>query len=153
MKRIVSMKEMTAVREKLRASRKILVFTNGVFDLIHAGHLSLFEKARALGDVLVVGVNSDDSVRRLKGETRPITPFADRARLVAALRPVDYVIKFNQDTPLETIMRLKPDVLVKGADYRISEIVGADEVLSWGGKVVRVRLLPGRSTSKIVNLL
>ena len=149
MKRIVTLKEMLEIRERLRKRRKKVVFTNGVFDILHAGHLSLFEKAKGLGDVLVVAVNSDASVRRLKGESRPVTPYRDRAKLVAGLRPVDYVIQFGQDTPLQTIKKLMPDVLVKGADYRISEIVGAIEVVSWGGRVVRIRLLPGRSTSNI----
>ena len=153
MKRVVSQREMIRLRERLESARKSVVFTNGVFDILHAGHVSLFEKAKGLGDVLIVAINSDASVRRLKGESRPITPFRDRARLVAALRPVDYVVKFEQDTPLETIRRLRPDVLVKGADYRLSEIVGAKEVASWGGKVVRIRLLRGRSTSRIVKSL
>ncbi len=153
MRRIVSLSEMSRIRVGLRKARKKVVFTNGVFDIIHVGHLALFEKSRELGDVLIVAINSDDSVKRLKGESRPLTPYKDRARLVAALRPVDYVVRFEQDTPLETINKLKPDILVKGADYRLSEIVGAREVVSWGGKVVRIRLVPGRSTSRLAGRL
>jgi len=149
MRRIVTISEMLEIRRQLIKRRKTLVFTNGVFDILHAGHLSLFEKAKALGDVLLVAINSDASVRRLKGKSRPVVPYRDRARLVAALRPVDYVVQFAQDTPLQTIKKLMPDVLVKGSDYRISEIIGASEVVSWGGRVVRIRLLPGRSTSRI----
>ncbi len=152
MKRIVSIKEMEEIRRRLKRQRKRLVFTNGVFDILHAGHLSLFERARKLGDVLVVAVNSDASVKRLKGPSRPINKYRDRARLIAALHPVDYVVQFRQDTPLQTILRMKPDVLVKGADYELDEIVGAEEVVSWGGKVARIRLLPGRSTSRMIKL-
>jgi D-beta-D-heptose 7-phosphate kinase/D-beta-D-heptose 1-phosphate adenosyltransferase len=153
MKRIITMSDMMAIRRRLRKNGKKVVFTNGVFDIVHVGHLSLFEKAKKLGDALIVAINSDASVRRLKGESRPVTPFRDRARLVAALRPVDYVVQFGQDTPLQTIMKLTPDILVKGADYKLSEIVGAREVASWGGRVIRIRLLPGRSSSKIAGLL
>lgn len=152
MKRIVSIKEMVEIRRRLKRQRKKLVFTNGVFDILHAGHLSLFERAGKLGDVLLVAVNSDASVRRLKGDSRPINKYQDRARLIAALRPVDYVVQFRQDTPLQTIIRLRPDVLVKGADYELDEIVGAEEVVSWGGEVARIRLLPGRSTSRMIKL-
>lgn len=151
-KRIVSLKEMETIRRRLKKQGKKLVFTNGVFDILHAGHLSLFEKASKLGEVLLVAVNSDSSVKRLKGPSRPVNRYMDRARLIAALRPVDYVVQFRQDTPLQTIIRLKPDVLVKGADYELDEIVGAEEVVSWGGKVARIRLLPGRSSSRMIRL-
>jgi rfaE bifunctional protein nucleotidyltransferase chain/domain len=128
-----------------------VVFTNGVFDLLHSGHLTLLETARTEGDALIVGVNSDASTRRLdKGPDRPFVPERERARLVAALACVDCVVLFDDDTPLELIRRLRPDVLVKGADYTRDRIVGADEVESWGGRVVRVPLVPGRSTSDLV---
>ena len=135
-------------RERQRGA---VVFTNGVFDLLHVGHVSLLEAARAEGGALVVGVNGDASVRRLgKGGDRPIVPAAQRARLLAALACVDCVVLFDTDTPLELIKRLRPDVLVKGADYARPEIVGADEVEGWGGRVVRVALVPGYSTSELV---
>jgi rfaE bifunctional protein nucleotidyltransferase chain/domain len=141
------------------AQRKLgpVVFTNGVFDLLHAGHLALLETARAeggAGAALLVGVNSDASVRRLgKGTDRPLVPAAERARLLAGLACVDCVVVFDADTPLDLIRRLRPDVLVKGADYSREQIVGADEVAGWGGRVVRVPLVPGLSTSELLRRL
>lgn len=127
-----------------------VVFTNGVFDLLHVGHITLLEAARKEGASLIVGVNSDASVRRLnKGPGRPLVPQDARARVLAALAVVDCVVIFDQDTPLELIKHLRPDVLVKGADYERAAIVGADEVEAWGGKVVRVPLVPGHSTSEL----
>jgi D-beta-D-heptose 7-phosphate kinase/D-beta-D-heptose 1-phosphate adenosyltransferase len=130
-----------------------VVFTNGVFDLLHVGHVALLEAARAEGAALIVAVNSDASVRRLnKGGPgdRPVVPEQERARLVAALEPVDCVVVFNEDTPLALIERLRPDVLVKGADYARDAIVGADEVEAWGGRVVRVPLVAGVSTTELL---
>lgn len=130
------------------------MFTNGVFDLLHAGHVALLEAARAAGDALVVGVNSDASVRRLgKGADRPLVAEGERARLLAALAAVDCVVLFDADTPLALIERLRPDVLVKGADYPREAIVGAAEVEAWGGRVVRVPLVAGRSTTDLVRKL
>ena len=130
------------------------MFTNGVFDLLHAGHVALLEAARAAGDALVVGVNSDASVRRLgKGPDRPLVGETERARVLAALAAVDCVVLFDDDTPLALIVRLHPDVLVKGADYAREAIVGAAEVEAWGGRVVRVPLVPGQSTTEIVRKL
>jgi D-beta-D-heptose 7-phosphate kinase/D-beta-D-heptose 1-phosphate adenosyltransferase len=126
-----------------------LVFTNGVFDLFHSGHLSSLEAARAFGDQLVVAVNSDASTRRLKGADRPFQPEEDRARLVAGLRCVDAVTLFDEDTPEALIRALLPDVLVKGADYEGREVVGADAVRAAGGEVRLVDLEPGRSTSDL----
>ena len=130
--------------------KKKVVFTNGCFDLLHAGHIAYLEDARAKGDLLVIGVNSDASLRRLKGETRPIIPAAQRMRLLAALEAVDYVVSFDADTPLELIRELMPDVLAKGADYEIHQIVGAEVVMEAGGKVERIPFVPGLSTSDIV---
>jgi rfaE bifunctional protein nucleotidyltransferase chain/domain len=131
-----------------------IVFTNGVFDLLHPGHVELLEAARREGAVLIVGLNSDASVRRLgKGADRPVTPEAARARVLAGLAAVDCVVLFDEDTPLELITRLQPDVLVKGADYSRDAIVGADIVESRGGRVVRVPLVQGFSTSSIVERL
>lgn len=127
-----------------------VVFTNGVFDLLHVGHVALLEAARKEGASLIVGVNSDASVRRLnKGPDRPLVPQDARARVLAALAAVDCVVIFDQDTPLELIKHLRPDVLVKGADYERAAIVGADEVEGWGGRVVRVPLVPGHSTTEL----
>jgi rfaE bifunctional protein nucleotidyltransferase chain/domain len=144
------------------AQRKVgpVVFTNGVFDLLHAGHVALLEAARAEGGeggggaALLVGVNSDASVRRLgKGTDRPLVPAVERARVLAGLACVDCVVVFDADTPLDLIRRLRPDVLVKGADYSREQIVGADEVEAWGGRVVRVPLVPGVSTSELLRRL
>lgn len=131
-----------------------VVFTNGVFDVLHVGHVSLLEAARAeggAGGALVVGVNDDASARGLgKGAGRPLVAASDRARILAALAAVDCVVLFAEDTPLELIQALRPDVLVKGADYALPQIVGAVEVEGWGGRVVRVPLVPERSTSELV---
>ena len=139
-----------AARWRERQSGPV-VFTNGVFDLLHVGHVGLLEAARAEGGVLVVGVNSDASVRRLeKGADRPMVPERERARLLAALGCVDCVVLFDDETPLALIERLRPDVLVKGADYARAAIVGADQVEAWGGRVVRVPLVPGASTTALL---
>ncbi|HTY05824.1 MAG TPA: adenylyltransferase/cytidyltransferase family protein [Gemmatimonadales bacterium] len=131
-----------------------VVFTNGVFDLLHVGHIALLEAARREGACLIVGVNGDASARRLeKGPDRPLVPQDERARVLAALACVDCVVIFEQDTPLELIRHLRPHVLVKGADYERSAIVGADEVEGWGGRVVRVPLVPGRSTTELTRRL
>ena len=131
------------------AGRRV-VFTNGCFDLLHPGHIRLLEQARDAGDRLVVGLNSDASVRRLKGPTRPVNSEADRGTVLAALSSVDAVVVFDQDTPLDLILALKPQVLVKGADYVESAIVGAAEVRSWGGDVVRIGLVPGKSSTAMI---
>jgi D-beta-D-heptose 7-phosphate kinase/D-beta-D-heptose 1-phosphate adenosyltransferase len=127
-----------------------LVFSNGVFDLLHSGHIASLEAARALGDCLVVGVNSDASARRLKGPGRPLQREADRARILAALRCVEAVTVFDEDTPAALIERLLPDVLVKGADYRVEQIAGAPAVLAAGGEVQLIELEAGRSTTDLV---
>lgn len=133
-----------------RAAGARIVFTNGVFDLIHPGHVRYLAAARAEGDVLVVGVNSDRSVRANKGPTRPITPEAERAEILRALAVVDAVVIFDEDTPAEIIRRLQPDVLVKGADWAADAIVGRDTVEARGGRVVRIEIEPGWSTSGII---
>jgi len=140
--------------ERWRASQHgRVVFTNGVFDLLHPGHVDVLLGARRLGDALIVGVNSDDSVRRLKGPTRPVRGEAERAYVLSALEMVDCVVVFEQDTPLELVQRLRPDVLVKGGDYREETIVGAAQVRSWGGSVVVIPLRPGESTTNIIRTL
>jgi D-beta-D-heptose 7-phosphate kinase/D-beta-D-heptose 1-phosphate adenosyltransferase len=135
-----------AVRWRERSGR--VVFTNGVFDLLHPGHVDVLLAARCLGDALVVGVNTDASVRRLKGPTRPIRGERDRAYVLAALQAVDAVVLFDEDTPLDLIRALRPDVLVKGGDYSMESVVGASEVLARGGNVVIVPLTPGFSTTR-----
>ena len=131
-----------------------VVFTNGVFDVLHTGHVALLEAARAEGDALVVGVNSDASARRLgKGPDRPVVAEAERARLLAALAAVDCVVLFDEDTPLALIRLLRPDVLVKGADYAREAIVGAKDVEGWGGRVVQVPLVKDKSTTGLLERL
>jgi len=139
-----------AFANRLRANHKTIVFTNGVFDLLHPGHLRYLQHARSLGDALIVGVNSDRSVRANKGPGRPINPEAERAELIAALACVDAVAIFDEETPYEIISALQPDVLVKGADWAEDAIVGRDVVEARGGKVVRVDLEKGYSTTAIV---
>jgi rfaE bifunctional protein nucleotidyltransferase chain/domain len=137
-------------RQVWREAGRRVVLTNGCFDLLHAGHLALLEAARHEGDALVVAINSDASVRRLKGEGRPLVPESERAEALAALEAVDRVVVYDEDTPLAVVKALVPDVLVKGADWGADEIVGRAEVEAAGGRVVRVALVPGRSTSGIV---
>ncbi|MBW3630897.1 MAG: D-glycero-beta-D-manno-heptose 1-phosphate adenylyltransferase [Gemmatimonadetes bacterium] len=133
-----------------RPRRATLVFTNGVFDILHRGHVEYLDHARRLGDALVVGLNTDDSVRRLKGPTRPLNREDDRAIVLAGLGAVDAVVLFGDDTPFALISALLPDVLVKGGDYRAEEIVGAPEVTAAGGRVVVAPLLAGRSTTNLL---
>lgn len=142
-----------AVERWRTRERGAVVFTNGVFDLLHPGHIDVLLGARALGDALVVGVNSDASVQRLKGPSRPVRSAADRAYLLAALAAVDAVVVFDQDTPLELIRVVKPDILVKGGDYSETTIVGADEVRARGGRVVTIPLTPGHSTTTTIERL
>lgn len=149
-RKIMSRRSLRTWRE---AQHGAVVFTNGVFDLLHPGHIDVLSAARAEGDALVVGVNSDASTRRLKGPERPVRPEADRAFVVAALEPVDAVVLFDEDTPLELIRELKPDVLVKGGDYTPDMVAGAAEVQGWGGRVVIVPLTAGHSTSAIIDRL
>ena len=137
--------------DELRASGKTVVFTNGVFDLLHVGHLRYLQHARSLGDALLVGVNSDRSVRHIKGPGRPISPEAERAEVVEALACVDGVVIFDEETPRDLILAIQPDVLVKGADWAADAIVGRDIVEARGGRVVRVAIEPGHSTTKLVD--
>ena len=144
------------VTKKIRAAQRAgesVVFTNGCFDLLHVGHLRSFEQARNLGDRLVVAVNSDASVRKLKGENRPIVPARQRAEMIAGLSCVDWVVVFGSATPLPLIKQFRPDVLAKGGDWALDAIVGGPEVTSWGGRVVRLREVPGVRTSTLIDRL
>ncbi|MDQ0506025.1 D-glycero-beta-D-manno-heptose-7-phosphate kinase [Xanthobacter agilis] len=147
---LVSRAQAASIIAGWRAAGATVVFTNGCFDLLHPGHVSLLEAAAREGDRLVVALNTDASVRRLKGESRPVQDEAARARVMGALRCVDLVVLFDEDTPYDTIAALKPDVVVKGADYREDQVVGGDLVKSWGGRVALVPLVEGRSTSALV---
>lgn len=138
----------------LRAAQRagqVVVFTNGCFDLLHPGHIQLLQVAKQMGALLVVGLNTDESVRRLKGHGRPILTEHERAHLLAALDCVDYVVLFGEDTPIPLLERLRPDVLVKGADYRLDQVVGRELVESYGGRVARVPVVQGLSTTEIVD--
>ena len=148
--RIVDRDGAARIALRLRRAGRRVVFTNGVFDLLHVGHVTLLEKARRLGDFLIVGVNNDRSVRRLKGPGRPVVPLHERLELLAALAAVDCVVPFGEPTPARLIAAIRPGVLVKGGDYRREAIVGREVVEAAGGRVVRVRLVAGRSSSKLV---
>jgi len=146
----LSFEEAVRVADHLRGQGKRIGFTNGVFDLIHPGHVSLLTEARRRCDALIVGVNSDDSVRRLKGPTRPINPEQDRVAVLAAFAPVDAVVVFGTDTPLELITAIRPDVLIKGGDYTVETVVGADVVQGYGGEVLLIDLIAGKSSSSMI---
>ncbi len=145
-KKVYSAAALTPILSRERAKGRRIVFTNGVYDLLHAGHVTLLSKAKKLGDILVLALNSDSSVRRLKGTKRPIANQNDRAVVAAALEPVDFVTFFSENTPLELIKKLRPDVLVKGGDYKEDKIVGRELVK----QVVRIPLMKGRSTSNLI---
>ena len=148
--KIKSQAALVKVITKLRAKNKKLVFTNGCFDILHVGHVDYLKKARRSGDVLIVALNSDVSVREIKGKARPINKQADRAKILAALYFVDYVTIFNKRTPEKLIKILKPDILVKGGDWKVRDIVGADFVKSYGGKVLRIPFISGYSTTSVI---
>ena len=142
--------ELKGKLEPLRDGGSRIVFTNGVFDLLHGGHIDCLRAAKAAGDVLVVGLNSDESVTRLKGPRRPLLPLVERAKIISSLEMVDYVTSFDEDTPLELITLLRPHVLVKGGDYTPDTIVGREEVEADGGRVVVVEMTPEASSSRII---
>ena len=150
MGKIVSLKKLKEELEGLRRRGAKVVFTNGCFDIIHAGHVRYLKKARSLGGALVVGLNSDSSVRSIKGETRPIVPQKERAEVLSALETVDYVVIFNDPTPERLIEAIRPDVLAKGADWAARDIVGARAVKEAGGRVARITLAKGKSTTNII---
>lgn len=153
MKPYLSREEIIAVRERLKNEKKKVVFTNGCFDILHAGHVDYLTKARACGDALIVGLNSDSSVRRIKGEKRPIINEEERAFLLSSLSVVDYVALFDEDTPFEIISDLIPDVLIKGADWAIDKIVGRDIVEANGGTVQTIEFVNAQSTSNIIKTI
>ena len=148
---IVSSTSLQERRSGFRKTNKKVVFTNGCFDILHRGHVEYLEKAKALGDVLIVGINSDDSTRRIKGEKRPVVPASERAFVVSRLASVDYVCIVDDDTPEQLVRAIVPDVLVKGADWKLGEIVGKDIVEAAGGHVATVELTEGLSTTNIIS--
>lgn len=158
MSKIVSLNELIKISQKAKKQNKIVVFTNGCFDLLHVGHIKLLKKAKSLGDILIVGLNSDSSMKKLnkepsrrdKDDKRPILPQQDRAEILAGLESVDCICIFNEQTPLKLIRSILPDVLVKGADYKMTQIVGREEVLKKGGKVITIPLYKGKSTTNLI---
>jgi len=151
--KVMSLASFLNRRKTLRRQKKKVVFTNGCFDVLHYGHISYLTKARKIGHFLVIGLNSDRSVRQLKGTGRPIFPQKERARVLAALNCVDAVIVFKEDTPLKLIQKIKPDVLIKGGDWPLRKIVGYDFVKSYGGSVQRISFIKNRSTSKTLSII
>ena len=150
MQSVTAMQQATAQVAAWKQQGDRVVFSNGCFDLLHPGHVDYLSRAAALGEHLVIGLNDDDSIRRLKGPSRPVNPLATRATMLAALRTVDLVVAFSEDTPLNLIRALMPDVLVKGGDYRVDDIVGAPEVRAHGGDVVVVPFLEGYSSTALI---
>lgn len=148
--KIKSLANLKDIAAALKKKGKRIVFTNGCFDILHYGHAKYLEDAKGRGDILIVGVNSDSSIRRIKGKKRPIIREHDRLRLLSALESVDYVVLFSEDTPIKLIRSIRPDILIKGSDWDKAAIVGADFVLSYGGKVDTVKLLKGRSTTNLI---
>jgi len=152
-KKIRSLSQLVKIRRKLKKESKAVVFTNGCFDILHRGHIECLRKAKSHGDVLIVGLNSDSSVKKIKGDKRPILSQNDRAEILASLEMVDYVVIFNEETPHKVIATLVPDVLVKGGDYAKDEIVGKDVVESAGGRVITVKQVRGKSTKNILKTI
>jgi rfaE bifunctional protein nucleotidyltransferase chain/domain len=153
MKFIKTLEEMKEIRQQLKNQNKKVVFTNGCFDLIHAGHVDYLSKAKALGDVMIVGLNSDASVIRIKGSKRPILNETERSFIISNLKPVDYVTMFDEDTPKLLIEELLPDILVKGADWEIENIIGKDVVIANGGEVKTIEFVNDQSTSNIIQII
>jgi len=150
---VKSLSEIKSLRKEFKEQKKKVVFTNGVFDLIHAGHVDYLAKAKALGDILIVGINTDASVKRIKGDRRPILKQDERAFIISNLKTVDFVVLFREDTPAKLIDELVPDILIKGADWSIDNIVGRETVEKNGGEVKTIEFVNDQSTSKIIDLI
>lgn len=149
-KKIVNFKEIEKIVSGLKKSGKKIVFTNGCFDILHKGHISYLYSAKELGDILIIGLNSDSSIKRIKGDKRPILSEDERSFILSALEMVDYVVIFDEDTPYELIKLIKPDILVKGGDWDVEKIVGKDIVESYNGKVLNIPYVEGKSTTNII---
>lgn len=153
MGKVVSLKKLITIRKKAKKEHKKVVFTNGCFDLLHRGHIEYLKKAKKLGNILIVGLNSDSSVRKIKGKGRPIQNQKDRAEILASLFFVDYVCIFSELTPIKLILKIVPDYLVKGSDWKVKDIVGKDIVESCGGKVSSIKMVKGKSTQNIIQTI
>jgi len=145
--------DLAKIRVDLREGKKSVVFTNGCFDILHAGHIHLFRQAKSCGDILIVAVNDDESVARLKGPSRPVFPLAERLEILAAISDIDFLVSFSEETPRKLIQTLLPDTLVKGGDWQPEEVVGKAEVEAAGGQVIIIPYLPGKSTSAILEAI
>ncbi|MFC1546312.1 D-glycero-beta-D-manno-heptose 1-phosphate adenylyltransferase [bacterium] len=150
MNKLKNLKDMVPVLRKLQKKGYKVVFTNGCFDILHSGHILYLRKAKSLGDILVVGLNSDKSVKKIKGPLRPLFPQKERAEILSSLRTVDYIAFFNEDTPIKIIKKVKPDILAKGGDYELDEIVGRDFLKSIGRRTVRIPFIKSKSTTNII---
>lgn len=148
--KVYNLEDLCKIRSRLRKEGKKVVFTNGCFDLLHSGHILLFKKAKELGDILVVGVNDDNSVQKIKGENRPVFPLKERLEILNAIQDVDYLISFSETTPQNIISTLLPDVLVKGGDWKPEQVIGKKEVEKVGGEVKIIPFHPGHSTTQII---
>ncbi len=153
MEHFLEASRLAPVLQNLQQQGKKVVFTNGVFDLLHLGHVTYLQAARAQGDLLVVGLNSDDSVRRIKGPLKPLLPLAERAEMLLALQCVDFTTFFEEENPYNVIKILRPDVLVKGGDWALDKIIGGDLVQSWGGRVMNIPVVEGRSTTNLIHMV
>ncbi len=147
---IKNRKDIISLRKKFKEENKKVVFTNGVFDILHSGHVDYLTKSKSMGDILIVGINSDNSVRNIKGKKRPIISENERAFIISSLKPVDYVTLFDEDTPQKLIEDIIPDILIKGADWALDKIVGRDIVEKNGGKVLTIKFVNNQSTSQII---
>ncbi|MBS3944945.1 MAG: D-glycero-beta-D-manno-heptose 1-phosphate adenylyltransferase [Melioribacter sp.] len=153
MNNFITVDELVPIREELKKKNKKVVFTNGCFDILHAGHVDYITKAKSFGDVLIVALNSDSSVTKIKGKNRPIVPLQERAFIISNLKAVDYVTVFDEETPFETIKKIIPDILVKGADWKVENIVGKDIVEAAGGKVETIEFVNFQSTTNIIKTI
>lgn len=151
MEKLVKEDEINALIKKLRSENKTIVFTNGCFDILHAGHVRYLKESKSKGDVLIVGLNSDSSIKKIKGESRPINNERDRTEVLSALENVNYIIVFNETTPVKLLDKIKPDIYTKGADYTIETLPEADTVIKNGGRVEFIKLVEGKSTTKIID--
>lgn len=152
-KKIKSPQQLVKILTRFRKKGKKIAFTNGCFDILHLGHVTYLESAKKMADILVLALNSDHSVKKIKGSMRPVTKLRERQKIIAALESVDYVTAFSESTPLKLITKLKPDIIVKGGDWRVEDIVGKDFVSSYGGKAVNIKYLKGHSTSDVLKKL
>lgn len=151
MEKLIEKEKLDNIIKKLKSENKKIVFTNGCFDILHAGHVRYLKESKKFGDILIVGLNSDISVKKIKGETRPINPEMDRAEVLAGLEAVNYIVLFDETSPVKLLEEIKPDIYTKGADYTVETLPEAKTVLSYGGKIEFIKFLEGRSTTKIID--